>query len=77
MDPMQPWVRLEKLEGMEDKDGQKIGLPDLPKGTRQEGHREGWQQKGRVLSLSKALGCGEKEIKISVSPSLGLFLRRQ
>lgn len=41
MDPMQPWVRLEKLEGMEDKDGQKIGLPDLPKGTRQAGGARG------------------------------------
>lgn len=38
MCPMQPWRRLEEVEGMEEGDGhgQEMGMPDLPKGTQRE-----------------------------------------
>lgn len=31
MGPMQPWRRLEMLEGMQEREGQETGWPDLPR----------------------------------------------
>lgn len=36
MGPTQPQIRLKKLEGIEKRNGQEMGLPDLPKGTQRE-----------------------------------------
>lgn len=46
MCPMQPWRRLEKVEGMEERGGREMGMPDLPKGTQREDRVGGGQQTG-------------------------------
>lgn len=70
MCPMQPWRRLGKVEGMEERDGWEMGMPDLPKGTQR---RTGWggrQQTGGLSVTLQPPGCGEKE---GETPRVSLF----
>lgn len=66
---MQPWRRLEKVEGVEARDGQEMGLPDPPKDTTQKEDRveDSSKQKGSP----EPLNCVEKEVKASVMSLFG------
>lgn len=61
---MQPWRRLEKVEGAEARDDQGVGLPDPPKDTSQREDRE--EDSNKQEGSPEALNCAEKEVKASV-----------